>query len=394
MRVLIITTTLYEKNSPFNHLFKDIIEGLLLDNHEIIRIVAVDDLNSDEFKMGIQSDKIEYIVVKRKRRKKSNIILRYISDIFTALKMKKIIKKVNADILFEDCLYSSYWIIKEASKRNMQIITMIQDLWPDNAVQTSLINYNSLLYKFFDFWQKKAYKLSDLIVTISPDMSKFIINEKNVDKNKVYHIYNWGYSDKAINIPIEDNRFKDKFNLSDEYFYVVYAGNIGRMQNINLIIDAAEFLKNDSTIKFLIVGDGVYKTAIAEELVKRNINNVIMLPFQPSDMAVDIYSFANVNIIPLVKGGIKTALPSKTPIVLSCGTPVIFCFDKNSCFELENKCYRNIRFCSPDNHVELAECIKELKKLKMEKDYEAFYRNFIRKDNINKYINLINKQKR
>ena len=64
----------------------------------------------------------------------------------------------------------------------------------------------------------------------------------------------------------------------------------------------------------------------------KGIDNITLLPMQPSRYAESIYAQADVNIIPLMPGGIKTALPSKTATVLRTNRPVVFCIDRNSLF--------------------------------------------------------------
>ncbi len=327
MKILIATPILYDPTSPFNHLLQDILQGLLDAGHEITRIVATESADDTAYTMGL--DGIRYIPILRKKSEKANIIKRYVSDTLTALRMAKEIKKAEADILFEDVCYSSFWCVRAAKKKRMQVVSMLQDVWPDNAVQSGLISDGSLIYRYFEFWQRRVYALSDRLICISDDIKAFIA-QKGVSPDKIDVIYNWGYDDKPVNIPCEENEFLGKYELDPQKFYAIYAGNIGRMQNVELIVAAAERLRERKDIRFLIIGDGVkvedIRTAAA------NLPNVTMLPLQPSELATAIYSAAGVNLIPLVEGGVKTALPSKTGVVLSCGRPAIFCFGSDSAF--------------------------------------------------------------
>lgn len=332
MKIAIITPILYDEKSPFNHLFKDILEGWLNAGHEVVRIVACENITDENYKMGIESDNISYIPVQRKKAKKSNIIVRYLRDTWTNIRMARMLKKLkDIDILFEDVSYSSYWSIREAKKKKLRVISMLQDVWPDNAVASGLISNGGLVYNFFEGWQKKVYKKSDKIVCISDDMKAFIVG-KDVPEEKIDVIYNWGYTDETVDIPWSENAFVQKYQLDKNLFYAVYAGNIGRMQNVELIIRAADRLQDEEDIRFLIIGDGVNRENIEKLVGEMKLKNVMFLPMQPSEMATSIYSAASVNIIPLVEGGVNTALPSKTGVVLSCGRPTIFCFGENTRF--------------------------------------------------------------
>lgn len=393
MKIVIATPILYEASSPFNHLFKDIIEGFLNAGHHITRIVACENKNEDGYKLGIEHDNIRYIPVLRKKAEHGNIIHRYMSDVCTTIKMTKIIKEIHADVLFEDVCYSSYWVVRTAKKAGMKIISMLQDVWPDNAVQSGLINEKSLLYKYFEVWQQAVYKKSDRIICISDDMKAFV-KSKGILEDKISVIYNWGYSDETIDISWSENLFVKRYNLSRDKFYAIYAGNIGRMQNVELIIRAAKKLVSKSNIQFLIIGDGAHKDNIEKEVRDNNLNNVTMLPLQDSILATSIYSAAGVNIIPLVPGGIKTALPSKTGVCLSCGRPVIFCFDKQSVFYQLCKKYNSGKCVSANDEDDLVEALLNYSNEETEKNQGAFnmYKElFTRTTNIRKYSDILEK---
>lgn len=323
MKIAIATPVLYDPASPFNHLFKDILGGFLDAGYEIVRFVAVRNDQEDGYKYGYEN--IEYVKYQRKESAHGNIITRYLRDTLTNIREARGLSKSGTDVLFEDVSYSSFWAVRAAKKNGMRVVAMLQDVWPDNAVQSGLIKENGLLYKYFELWQRYVYKKADKLICISDDMKDFIVS-KGIDEKKIEVIYNWGYSDETVNIPWEENKFVEKYGLEKD-FYAVYAGNIGKMQNVELIVRAA---KKMPKTKFLIIGDGANREKI--EKMAEGLENVRMLPLQSPELAEHIYSMAGVNIIPLVEGGPKTAMPSKTPIVLACGKPVIFCFGSETRF--------------------------------------------------------------
>lgn len=389
MKIVIATPILYESVSPFNHLFRDIIVGFIEAGHEVVRIVACESENDDGYKMGVESAAITYIPIIRKKADHSNIIFRYLLDTWTSLKMANVIKKIKADILFEDVCYSSYWTVKAAKKKNMKIIAMLQDIWPDNAVHSNIIRQDSILYKYFEIWQRSVYRNANNIVCISDDM-KALIESKGISGDRIKVIYNWGYSDETVDISWEKNRFVKKYNLSKDYFYAVYAGNIGRMQNVELILEAAYKLKRVDKIKFLIIGEGVRRDAIEKMGIEKGLTNITFMPLQPSELATSIYSAAGVNLIPLVPGGVRTALPSKTGICLSCGQPIIFAFGKDCRFAEIVKAYGAGVCVSAEDENELAEAIYNMSLKKgTDKKYSLFQDKFVKRDNVKSYIGAL-----
>lgn len=382
MKIAIATPILFDPLSPFNHLFKDIIGGFLDAGNEVVRFVAVRDDSEDGFKYGYEN--VKYVTYRRKESAHGNIITRYIRDNLTSIREARGISKSGADILFEDVSYSSFWSVRAAKKKGMRIVAMIQDVWPDNAVQSGLIINDGILYRYFELWQRYVYKRADKLICISEDMKDFIVS-KGVDEKKIEVIYNWGYSDDTVNIPWEENKFVEKYGL-EKNFYAVYAGNIGKMQNVELIVRAAKKIPDT---KFLIIGDGAKREEV--EKMAKEVENIRMLPLQPPKLAEHIYSMAGVNIIPLVEGGPKTAMPSKTGVVLSCGCPVIFCFGSGTRFAEIVEKYGAGTSVSATNEDELVEAIRHRKENNNHSTgaYQLFLDVFSRTRNINSYAESI-----
>lgn len=387
MNIIMATPLLYEKTSPFNHLLKDIIEGILDDGNEMIRIVACENEKEQDYKMDIRHDHISYIKIKRKRTLKGNIIKRYILDNITNLRMAIWILRLHTgDILLEDISYASIWTVLAAKVKGMKVISMLQDVWPDNAVLSGLISRTGILYLVFEFFQRWVYNKSDRIICISPDMKRFV-QKKGIAESKIKVIYNWGYSDIPVKISWEENKFVKKFHLNKEYFYAVYAGNIGKMQNVESILVAAEKLKDISYIKFLIIGDGVNRCNIEKKAA--GLTNVTLLPMQPPELAVHIYSAATVNLIPLIPGGLQTAMPSKVGVCLSCGKPILFCSDALSDFSDLLDQYQAGYSVEPG---QLAFKLKELSKdtkIRYMQKWDLYEKYFSRDKNIKKYVEIL-----
>lgn len=378
MKIAIATPILFNKTSPFNHLFKDILGGFLSAGYDIVRFVAVRSDSEEDYKYGYEN--IQYVKYQRKESEHSNIISRYLRDTLTNIREARGVEKSGADVLFEDVSYSSFWAVRAAKKKGMHVVAMLQDVWPDNAVQSGLIKRDGLLYKYFEAKQRYIYMNADKIICISDDMKDFIAS-KGVNEEKIEVIYNWGYSDSVVNISWEENKFVEKYGLKDG-FYAVYAGNIGKMQNVELVVRAA---KKMPETQFLIIGDGVMRNVI--ELMVKGMNNVRLLPLQPPELAEHIYSMAGVNIIPLVEGGPKTAMPSKTGVVLSCGRPVIFCFGSGTKFAEKVEQYGAGTSVSATDEDELVKAIGTLPS--GEGAQKLFEDSFRRNLNISKYVKAI-----
>lgn len=391
MKILIITPIIYSNNNPFNHILKSILEGFLNSGYEILRYVAISQDNDEGYKLGIENKNMKYKSFKRREYNKSNFIMRFISDCWTNFRMAiRILQEHNIDLLFEDTSYSSIFPVLIANMKHINVVMMVQDVWPDNAVMSGMLREN-LGYKVFNWIQNICYKIADRIIVISEDIKDFLVS-KEIDKDKIDVIYNWSYTDGIIDIQWEKNRFVQKFNLSPEIFYAVYAGNIGRLQNVEVIVEAAKLLQHDKGIQILIVGEGVRREAIEQKIIEYGLENLKVFHIQSPDMALHIYSMAGVNIIPLVEGGIKTAMPSKTAICLSCCKPIIACVGKDSKFAklITDECIGMVK--ESNDFASLADAISfyRNRNITSKKDIINFYmQHFIRSENVEKYVRIV-----
>lgn len=237
-----------------------------------------------------------------------------------------------------------------------EITVNVQDIFPYNAAFSGKIRQNGLAFHIFAAIQRYGYHHANHVVTISEDMKDTLVADGTAD-SKIDVIYNWSYQDEVYrNVDLGPM----KNMLDSHYFNVVYAGNIGVMQNVDVLIEAARLLKADDTLWFHIFGEGLYKKQLESKAHTYGIERISFWPMKPPEQAPAIYSAASVNVIPLVQNGYKTALPSKTATCLACGKPVIFAIGKKSRFGQRIMEETGCLVVESDSPEELATAIKKV----------------------------------
>ena len=330
MKILFWLSIGLDHRTPSEHLLTAIIDALYKKGHTVHILQkdtggGVRELYPKLQELGVTTTKIEMNAVEH-----SNLVSRYLADIRYVEKCSNWMKKhTSFDRVFLQSSNVAGFQMKVLQKRmsNTPVIFNIQDLFPENAVYSGKITPGSIPYKFFSWTQKYAYKKADAIVTISEDI-KDELKSIGVDEGKVEVVYNWSYQDKPFDLGLSTNK-EIRRMLPQETFNVVYAGNIGVMQNVEVVIEAARHSK-DANIVFHVFGDGTYKQKLIEKA--KNLNNVRFWPMQPVEKAPILYSCADVNIIPLAENIYRTALPSKTATCLAVHTPIVFCIGEKSKF--------------------------------------------------------------
>jgi len=224
--------------------------------------------------------------------------------------------------------------------RGKPVVHNVQDLFPDTLSGTGLARRGGLIWKIGSLVSKIGLSNSDRIIAISQDIGRNLIEEKGVPADKVEVVYNWVDEEAVAPVADDANPLFGEFSLSRDKFRIVYAGNLGNAQNIDLIVDAAARLKGRQDIEFEIFGTGGLEEAIRRRIADEGLHNVNLLPLQPYERVSCVYSLGNVCIVACKAGLGGSAMPSKTWSILSCGRPVLASFDRGELERIlvENRC--------------------------------------------------------
>lgn len=210
--------------------------------------------------------------------------------------------------------------------RKKPVVYYLQDIFPDSLVGTGLAKKNGILWKIGRVIENFTYKHADKIIVISEDFKKNIM-AKGVPEEKIEVIYNWVDENAVVPIAKEDNPLYKEFDINPDKFNVVYAGNLGAAQNIDIILDAAERTLDDENINYIIFGSEAQSAPYINKVRDRKLTNVKILPIQPFNRVSYVYSLGDVAIVPCKKGFGSIGMPSKTWSIMSSETAVLASFD-------------------------------------------------------------------
>ena len=215
-------------------------------------------------------------------------------------------------------------------RKKAPVLYNAQDLFPDSLINALHISEKNPLIYILRKFEKNIYNKSDSIVTISKDMKKHILKYGGED-SKVHVINNWADTDKIQPIKKENNSLYKEFKINKDKFTIVYAGEIGIHQRLDLFLKVAKKLSNiTNNIQFVFFGNGVYVNKMKETIAMENLNNFYVFPLQPVDKISEVYSLGDIDIVSLEKGMTELALPSKIWSIMSVGRPMLALLDSNS----------------------------------------------------------------
>ncbi len=215
-------------------------------------------------------------------------------------------------------------MVKKFNK--IPMVYNLQDIFPDSLAGTGLAKKGGLLWKMGCVIENFTYRNADKIIVISEDFKRNIM-AKGVQEDKIEVIYNWVDENAVVPIDKTDNPLFEEFGICRDKFTIVYAGNLGYAQNVDIILDAAKRLMQYENIQFVVFGTGGRELELKDRITCEGITNVKMLPLQPNERVSYVYGMGDVCIVSCKAGLGGSAMPSKTWSIMSSGRAVLVSFD-------------------------------------------------------------------
>lgn len=129
---------------------------------------------------------------------------------------------------------------------------------------------------------------------------------------------NWVDTD-FIRPSVDASGFRQRWALPESGQVVLYSGNLGKKQGLDLVLQAAEQLSSDPDVVFLILGEGAEKLALIEQADQLKLRNVRFEPLQPYQDLPALMALADVHLVIQKKGAADAVLPSKLTTILAAG---------------------------------------------------------------------------
>lgn len=210
--------------------------------------------------------------------------------------------------------------------RKLPFVFNVQDIYPDAAISTGVIR-NPLLIRWLKKVESAIYREAEQVAVISEGFRQNLTG-KGVPARKIAVIPNWMDTREIVPVP-RDNDFAREHGLTDR-FVVLYSGTIGLISGAEILVACAQKLAARSEIRFVLVGEGVVKEAVARKAHELGLENMLFLPFQSRERLSQVQSTADVSVVTLLKGKGMTSVPSKVLGYLAGARPVIASVDAGS----------------------------------------------------------------
>jgi colanic acid biosynthesis glycosyl transferase WcaI len=210
--------------------------------------------------------------------------------------------------------------------RGTPFIYNVQDVWPDVAVRAGVLKKGRAI-RHLKKMESYVYRRAAQISVISEGFRRNLL-AKGVPDGKISVIPNFIDTEFVTPLP-KQNYFSRKHALENK-FVVLFAGNMGFSQGLEVALNAAKLLEGNEEIKFLMVGNGAARNASVNYCESAKLNNVEFLPFQAHEDVPAMYGAADVCLIPLKRGFTMESVPCKLFTIMAAGKPSIAAVDYHS----------------------------------------------------------------
>lgn len=203
--------------------------------------------------------------------------------------------------------------------RRMPIVYDIQDMWPDTLKATGMLNNNKIL-NLIGLVCKLVYKFVDHIVVLCPGFKQLLI-ERGVPKEKISVIYNWCDEQGLTQAKPAKLEYQQ---LMQNKFNIIFAGNMGKAQALDIILEVAKNLQDFPDIQFVFVGGGTETERLKQRSSIEGIPNAIFIPRMSMAEVGGVLELSNLLLVHLKKDPLfEITVPSKTQAYMAMGKPIL-----------------------------------------------------------------------
>ena len=209
--------------------------------------------------------------------------------------------------------------------RGGMLVFNIQDIFPDAAAQTGAIT-NKLILRAARWLERVSYERSDAVVLLSEDLKQNVAAKLSGKFHNRLHVIP-NFVDTSAIVPGDRmTNYRRELGIDDRVI-VMYAGNVGFSQSLELVLAAAKSLPS---IAFVINGDGAARKSLQDKAKNENIDNVHFADYQPIERLSEVLASGDIHVVPLKTGLASVSVPSKMYSILSAGRPVLAAIDSNT----------------------------------------------------------------
>jgi colanic acid biosynthesis glycosyl transferase WcaI len=212
-----------------------------------------------------------------------------------------------------------------AGLRGKPFIFELGDLWPASIAAVGAMGQNVFL-RWMERLELFLYRRSAAVIALTRSFKEDLVR-RGVPPGKIAVVINGVDLPRYAPRP-RDRELAKRYGL-EEHFVVGYIGTHGMAHALEKVLDVAERMQATPDVRFLFVGGGAGKAKLEEDLAKRKLKNVVLVPPQPKERMPEFWSLCSVALVHLKDTPVfASVIPSKIFEAMGMGLPVLLASPK------------------------------------------------------------------
>lgn len=241
-------------------------------------------------------------------------------------RVARIAQRAGIVVTMTDPPLASLLIDRVARRSGARVVNWMQDVFPEVAAGVGVLSHDSCVARRLVRMRAKALARADAVVAVGEHMRERLI-AGGARPEQTLVIENWADVERIAPVAHADNPLRAKWGLGDR-FVVGYSGNFGRAHEFGGLLEAIERLRQRRDIMFLFIGAGAQLDAVRTVVRERDLDNVVLQPFQDAGGLANSLSAADVHVVSLKPALEGLVVPSKFYGAIAAGRPVLFLGDR------------------------------------------------------------------
>lgn len=200
------------------------------------------------------------------------------------------------------------------------LVFNIQDVFPDAAVESGAITNRSVIAAAAAL-ERVSYRLADAVTVLSDDLAANVTAKLGEEHHRKVHVIPNFVDTVALRPADRLTSYRRELGIGDGPV-VLYAGNVGFSQSLDLFVVAAAALPD---VTFLVNGEGSMRDVLIAGAT--DLGNLRFGDFLPAERLGELLATGDLHVVPLRRGLATVSVPSKTYSSLAAGRPVLAAID-------------------------------------------------------------------
>ncbi len=216
------------------------------------------------------------------------------------------------------------WLLK--LRWRVPLVFNIQDVFPDVAVEVGAITNPSVI-AVASWLERFLYRRSDAVTVLSEDLRSNVAAKLAGNRPERVEVIPNFVDTERVHPADRMTDYRAEFGLGDR-IVVMYAGNLGFSQSVELILTAAAALQHRADVVFVINGSGSNRATLVDQAA--GLTNVVWVPMQPRERLNEVLASGDIHTVLLRRGLARSSVPSKLYSILAAGRPVVASVDRDT----------------------------------------------------------------